>query len=365
MALSILQQAKRKFAKKKYKEVISLLEPHILEYKDSFYFYLYLGLAYMNSGEISSALDYFEAAKKIRPNNPTLLSAQGVLFLRKGDTNKAISYYLKALTSDKNYKLAKKGLEFLRHNNTPEKIGDFIHSGKIKELYPDPTTKYKKNKVVIVTFMSFAIVLLSAFALSKFIKLEDFQKPKRKNISELILIASEKQSAVDDSGTCTLTLSQNEIIKTYDRAQKYFQKYRDNMAQYEVNRILLSNASKSIKQKAQLLSEYFEAPDFTNITDVFDYATVMENPTLYESCYVLWKGSANNVVTGVYNTIFDLLVGYENKTKLEGVVSVSCGFVVEIDTEKPIEVLGKIKISEGKVLLSGISIYQSGQPSKN
>lgn len=371
MALSLLEQAKKYFAKKNYTEVISLLQPHILEYKDSFDYHLYLGLSYMYTGEIAFALDYFSGAKKIRPNDPVLLSAQGTLFLRKGDTNKAVHLYLQALDNDPNCQTAKKGLEFLQYNNTPEKIGDFIHSGEIKSLYPDPTNSYKKKKTIIIAIVSFFTVFLLALIFPMLIKtalekLSQFEiAPKRRELPELVLEKEEKKEVIEVGNDFSLLLTKDEILKTYERAQKYFQAYRDNLAQYEVNRILLSNANNNIKKKAKLLSDYFEVPDFKSLKDNFEYTVVEKQPEAYINCYVIWRGLPKNIITGEYNIVFDLFVGYDKKTTLQGVVPVFCQFVAKVDPETPIEVLGKLEVKKGQLCISGVSIYQSTKPLRN
>lgn len=364
MALSVINQAQRLFAKKKYNEVIALLQPHVFQYKDSFEFHLYLGLSFMWTGEISLALDYFSGARKIRVTDPTLLSAQAVLFLRRGDTGKAVDYYLQALQYDPTYKIAQKGLDFLKRHTSSEEIGDFIQSGKIKCLYPDPTTAYKKKRTMMLVFVTiFSVTILGLFVPS-IISRYNKMSVGRKDISELSLESMEKREAVDAQGNFSLVLTKSEIIKTYDRAQKYFQEYRDNKAQYEINRILQSNASKSIKHKATILMELLEQPDFDTIKDSFDYAIVSKEPLLYDGCYVVWRGTPSNIAAGEYNTLFDLFVGYDTKAKLEGVVPVTCHFVTVIDTEKPIEVLGKVEIKDGMLRLQGVSIYQSNKPLK-
>lgn len=362
MALSVLDQAKKLFAKKKYSEVITLLQPHIFQYKESFDFHLYLGLSFLWTGEISLALDYFSGAEKIRATDPTLLSVQAVIFLRRGDTGNAINYYLQALQYDPVYKPAKEGLDFLRKHNTPEELADFIQSGDILKLYPDPTADHKKNNILIFVFIGIfaltSVILFIPFAAKRI----PGSTAKRKDLSELALESTDKRKAVDFQGSFSLDLTKDEVIDAYNKAQKYFQGYRDNKAQYEINRILQSNASSTIKYKARILMEYLEQPDFDSITDSFDYATVLKEPMLYVGCYVVWGGRPSNIITGTYNTLFDLMVGYENKTKLEGIVPVTCHFVTEIDLEKPIEVLGKMELKNGNICLIGISIYQSGKP---
>ena len=167
MPSSILEQAKKQFAKGNYQQVINLLEPHVTQYvvsgdsKDvvynasfnkSFPFYLYLGLACLHAGDIGGAVDYLTCARRIKMTDPDLLCAQAVLFLRRGDTARAIDYYLEAIEYNPNHELARSGLDFIRTHNTPEAIGEAVQSGELKKFYPRPGVRdYIKKRIILFT----------------------------------------------------------------------------------------------------------------------------------------------------------------------------------------------------------------------
>ena len=365
MALSIIDQGKKLFAKRKYTEVISTLERHVLDYRDSFTFHFYLGLAYLYSGEIPAAKDYFSRARQIKPTDPDLLAAEAVMFLRRCDTANAIQYYILALEYNPNYKLAQKGLAFIRNNNSPEAIGNNVQSGKIKKLYPNPIREEQKGKIIAVALVGL-IAAVSVSAIIPYIyKTRTFSGNERANPEDFKLSATEKKYAVDMEGSFLYVLTESQILSAYADAQTYFQEHRDNAAQVEINRILSSNASFSIKQKARLLMDYLEEPGFDNIIDVYDFSKVRKEPMLYLDCWVVWTGMPTNIQSGEYSTVFNLLVGYDTKHRLEGVVTVSCGFVATLDSERPVSVLGQVQIKDGLVCLRGKGIYQSQKPAEN
>ncbi len=365
MALSVIDQGKKLFNKKKFGEVISLLEPHVIDYKDSFAFHFYLGLAFLYTGEIPGAMDYFYRARQLKPTDSALLSAYAVMALRRADTKSAIEFYLQAQEHNSNYKLAKKGIEFIRKNNTPEKIGNFVQSGKIKVLYPFPGKEEKKGKIIAIGLIAMICTISFAVIVPYIIKTRNFGSGNRINLKEFQLDSNEKKYAVDMEGSYLYVLTQSQILDSYAKAQKYFNNHRDNAAQVEINRILSSNASFSIKQKARLLMEYFEQPGFDNIKDVYDFSQVRQEPLLYLDCWVVWKGMPANVDTGKFSTAFNLLVGYDTKQQLEGVVTVLCDFVAKIDSDRPISVLGQIQIKDGQVCLKGKGLYQTQKPANN
>ena len=383
MPSSILEQAKKQFAKGNYQQVISLLEPHVTQYvvsgntKDvlynasfnkSFPFYLYLGLACLHAGDIGGAVDYLTCAGKIKMTDPDLLCAQAVLFLRRGDTARAIDYYLDAIEYNPNHELARSGLDFIRTHNTPEAIGEAVQSGEIKKFYPRPGVQsYIKKRIIFFVSLA-AIVVAAAIAVMVSVKLlssirfRSNRSNNRADLSAFTLLSDEKASPIDTGGTYRYTLSEKEVLVAYRNAQKYFQDSRDNLAQIEVNRILSSNAAHSIKQKARLLMDYFATPGFDTVRDIPAYSDVRADIPLYLDCWTIWSGVATNVQSDGENTSFDLLVGYSERIQLEGVVPIFCNFSVRIDSERPIEVLGKIQQRGGILFLKASGIHQSQIP---
>lgn len=381
MAASILEQAKKQFARGNYQQVIQLLQPHVTQYvtsgdsKDSLYnasfnksfpFYLYLGLACLHAGDIGGAVDYLTCARRIKMTDPDLLCAQAVLFLRRGDTARAIDYYLEAVEYNPNHALARDGLEFIRTHNTPEAIGEAVEAGEIKKYYPRPGVQTYHKKRLAVFAGAGGIALAAVIVILLLIKFPinfDFKvRGTRADLSSLMLLSEEKARPIDTSGTYRYSLSEKEVLKAYQNAQKYFQNSQDNLAQIEVNRILSSNAAQSIKYKARLLMGYFAVPGFDTVRDIPAYSDVRADIPLYLDCWTIWSGIATNIQTDGENTSFDLLVGYGDRVQLEGVVPVFCNFSVRIDSERPIEILGKIQQRGGVLFLKASGIHQSQVP---
>ena len=380
MPSSILEQAKKQFAKGNYQQVINLLEPHVTQYvvsgdaKDvlynasfnkSFPFYLYLGLACLHAGDIGGAVDYLTCARKIKMTDPDLLCAQAVLFLRRGDTARAIDYYLEAIEYNPNHALARSGLDFIRIHNTPEAIGEAVQSGEIKKFYPRPGVQaYIKKRTIFFASLA-AIVFVVVLAVTVLVKLPLSARARSNNradLSAFALLSDEKARPIDTSGNYQYTLSEKEVLAAYRSAQRYFQDSRDNLAQIEVNRILASNAAHSSKQKARFLMDSFATPGVDTVREIPSYSDVRADIPLYLDCWTIWSGVATNVQSDGENTSFDLLVGYSDRIQLEGVVPIFCNFSVRIDSERPIEVLGKIQQRGGVLFLKASGIHQSQVP---
>ena len=361
MALSIISQGRRLLAYKKYNEVIRLLEPHVLEYKDSFSFHFYIGLAFLNLGEMANAKDYFSVARKLKPNDVDLMAATAAMYLRRSDTRKAVEYYLRILSIRPSYTLAKKGLDCIKKYDSAEAMGDFIRTEKIKSLYPMPRIiefykKYIKIGVVLI------VSLILGIAISLFVS-SLFKPAEREDITALNLDSAENKKSIDMEGVYKEVLTHAEVLSAYSKAQNHFQTFHDNLAQVEINRVLNSNATFSIKQKATGLESLLKEPRVDTIRDIFSLKEVEVKPYLYDKCYVLWKGMPTNVQKTENNLKFKLLVGYDTKQTLEGTINVLCDFVNDVDVDKVISVLGQLQVTEdNEMYLKGITIYQTGKP---
>ena len=84
---------------------------------------------------------------------------------------------------------------------------------------------------------------------------------------------------------------------------------------------------------------------------IFTYADVNAFPRLYNDVAIVWKGLPANIDSSAGGTSFDLLVGYHDKRKLDGIVAVRAPFELRLPPDRPVEVLAKVKaIAEGFIL---------------
>ncbi len=212
-----------------------------------------------------------------------------------------------------------------------------------------------------VVFPLFACVL-GIFCTANFVQ---FSKPElgtREDLSAYVLSVDERKNAQEtdlSSGSFSYILSSKQILDSYEKAQRYFQNYQDNLAQIEINRILCSNASVSIKQKARELMNFIEPPSFDSIKDSPEYSMVEKEPNLYLSCWVSWSGRVSNIEQTESSFKCDLLVGYDTMRSVKGIVPVYFKVAPVMDVEKPVTILAKITSKDGKLALEGRSTYQS------
>lgn len=357
MALNALEKAKRLLASRRFSDVISLLEPLVIDYKDFFQFHYLLGTACLYVGDIGGAELYYKRARNLKMTNVDLINAQAVLYLRRGEVNRAVEYYLEVQEYDSNNKLAKKALDFIKRHSNPGIIMHLVQSGKVKRFYP--VLGIHPKVVWAISFLSICIVcgMTAFFVLESTVS----SNGNRANLSSFVLTDDERADALEQdtaSSVFRYILTQKELENAYADAQIYFQQYRDNAAQVEINRILNSNASTAVRQKARLLLEYLTEPGFDTDIEKYTYEQIQSDLQLYLGCWVIWSGRVTNVEITPTEYRCDFLVGYDTLEKVEGFVPLVLQQPVVLDTALPIQILAQVSIEDGRFLLKGKSIYQ-------
>ncbi|MBR1535339.1 MAG: hypothetical protein IJ630_00190 [Treponema sp.] len=373
MAHTPLEKAHSLLRRRKFSHVISILEsgnnPEI--YRETFDYFLTAGLACLYLGDTGSAGAYFQRARHIRLTDPTLLCAQAVLFLRRGDTEKALSYYIDVLDEDPDNKVALSAIEFIRTHGTDE-LYTAIDSGEIEKFYPPLGINPDWIKRVILSALVGLALALLILNLGNFSKIfrhipVSFGK-ERKDLKEFFLPVEDIKAMQQSDSAATsykYTLSEEQIKHSYELVKAYSTAYKENAARVEINRLLLSNANNELKTRMKIVLSHFTEPTFDSLItnkDNIDYATVRDSneSELYLDCMVSWSGRIANAQSIGTSYRFDLLVGYENLDRMEGIVPVFFEEAPypELDGERTVHVLGKISSQDGSILLKGRAVYQ-------
>lgn len=342
---------------RKFPKVIALLEPLVIEYRDSFTFHYILGTACLYVGDNGGAEAYFKRARQLRMTDPDIIAAQGALYLRRGDVSRAVEYYLEALQYKNDHKAAKKGLRFIRRHSDPEEISEIILTPKIRKVYPS----LGRHPAIIPSVICVCALVFAGIWFSCNYRTVLGVNGARADLAYLDLTADERRQPLEtalEGSSYGYILLKDELLAAEENAKKYFQQGRDNAALVEINRILDSNAKVSIKQKMNQLKEYLETPTFDSLSDNFTYAEVSKDPYLYMDCWVIWTGRLANVTEYRNGIEATLLVGYENLTNIEGNVAVAVPDTVYIEYGKPIKVLAQIDVRDGNMLLKVAAAYQ-------
>ena len=356
---SPLQKAHKYLRARNYSKVISLLEPLVLEYKESFDFFFVLGTACLYVEDIGGADAYYKSARRLRPENCEILKAQGVLNLRLGNVTRALELYLHVLDLNPGDAVATGALEFIRRNSNPGKMEEKVRSGSLKKFYPKTGLHpaIVPSCIIVLAICAMGVLFvnnyktllglngargvdLSAYEPSE----EDLKNPLSKNL-------------INNDYKYFLTIEQVNEYRV--NARSFFEKKRDNEARRYINMILRSNASDSIKSYVNGIAKYLEEPRFDTITDNYTLKQVLEDVYQYENCWVVWSGRVSNVEENEKIYKCNFLVGYENLDRIDGIVTLVFEQPVSISNEKPIEVLARITVTEdGELILRGRAIHQ-------
>ncbi|MGL4985725.1 MAG: tetratricopeptide repeat protein [Treponemataceae bacterium] len=359
MAHNVLQKAQKLFTRKKFSAVLSLLEPKIIDFRDSSEYFYLLAVSCMYMGDLGGAQSYLQRGRQISLRSPKLLLAQAALFLRKGDTGQAVEFYLETLEYDPKNKIAKKAMQFIRKHGDDQTLTIWIQKEKIKQFYPS-TGIY----IPVLPLIIFSAALITT-AIIAF--MPNLNSPvNRADLSNITLSNDEKtKPVVADLSveTYNLLLSADEVNKAYLQAQTFFHQYRDNSALVEINRILNSNAIPEIKQKALLLKNYLSAPSFESLVndekENFPYQKVIKTPLFYSGCWVVWRGTVANVIADENEFKCDFVIGYDTlENRIDGIIPLSFHQPVTIDRARSLQVLGNLTMIDGKIALEGKTIYQ-------
>lgn len=366
MGKTILQQARLLMSQRRFGFATRLLESYEENYKGSFEYYLALGTSYLYLGYDGEAAKYYQLAREVKINNTELLIGQGAIYLKRGDIPHAVQYYLNVKDIDPNNEVALNALEFIHRNSTNfSEIQKLKANGKIKAFYPPIGI----NPLIIRNCVMAGLLL--GIIISLFIVFWPKEKVKyngpRGDLSAQKLTTGEKKNAVSqDLSTSAVhyILDNDEINSSYEDAIMYWQEKRDNPARVEINRLINSNASPSIKQKAIILKSYLSDDmtfDRLSEKDNYTYEKVESDHILYDGCFVSWTGAIadpGNADDGSWYCT--LLVGYETGKHMAGSVNVIFRpeNVSPVNTDRPIRILGVVNEVGGKIYLDGRSIYQ-------
>jgi tetratricopeptide (TPR) repeat protein len=360
-----LNKAAHLAKRRDYEGALKMLKSEEERYYGYFKYYYLCSFISLYSGAYEDAHEYFHQARQIKMKDPSTLLGLAVLSLWNMKTVRAVDYYLDVQESDPKNKIAKRALAVIRKHSDSDSLSDWLMVEKLSKLFPPIPGSAVSSKTVFCASVILAAVFIAALGI--------FMKPRvpqpassRPNANEFVLSQEERKAPVETGGSYGYILTRAEATDLYDKAHSFFKAYRDEAAKINLNRILASNASEGLKNKSRIMISYMTSPGFDNFKqgDNVPYAQAVSEPALYRDVYVIWRGMATNVEVTDEHTTFDFLVGYDTRTKLEGIVPVVFKRPVALNNERPLEVLGKIVVTNtppSGLFLEGEAIHQSAR----
>lgn len=355
MPKSVLTRARQLFRRRRFSQVIRLLESQVFRYRNNPEFYALLGSACLHTGDFGGAESYLRRAEQLNQDDITTQLGLGAIAFKRGQAEEALKNWLKVIDLDPGNRKAKNALSALRKDVNWE--GEVVNIGavKIKNLLPAvPLSPWAWVAPLLLLCLAAVLAAGYLFVLPRIAPRRD----PRPGVEQIILSSGQPLIAESSEQQNALTLNEDQIEEIFATIKEHLLDYRDNLAIREINRLLSSNASVYVKEKASLMKTFVQNPDFSTIKDPFSYLEVRSDPALYADCYVVWRGKVANVQIGENLITFDLLVGYEDEKELLGLVPVSLEFAAAIENGEGIEVLGKVRVEEQQIRLQVVSLHR-------
>ncbi|MBF9016072.1 MULTISPECIES: lipopolysaccharide assembly protein LapB [unclassified Oceanispirochaeta] len=337
-----LKKAYKLLRSGQYGKVVALLEPKVPLFLENYQFYYILGIACLRNGDNGGADTYLKRAVQVNRNavEPRLFLAS--LALRRKDTTEAVRLWLGILDIDSSCKEAKKGLDRIRKISDSEALDLYLNRNSFRKLLPRIR---KRLSPLFLLIPLMAVIFFSGYMKRDLISgwFDSNDLPSRENLSYMFSDLKKEKLTDENPQGFIFNLTEDQILTSLKSAQTYFDAYDDNRTRKEINRVLYSNASESAKQRARILEGYLKEPDLTSFENIFDYKDVIEDPYLYNKCFIRWKGRFSNLNMSDPGMFFDFLVGYDTAEVLEGIEPAYTDFQVRLDSSLPLEVLGQIE----------------------
>ncbi|MBU0928537.1 MAG: hypothetical protein KKA67_12365 [Spirochaetes bacterium] len=336
-----LDEAESLFRRHRWADLISLLEPLSAVYRENARFFVLLGIAYLRKEDSGGAFSCFRRAQSIDFRDADAALGLAAVYVRRGESDKAVQLYVEILERRPRDRRARRGLDYLRKSGPSTEA---ISTAKARRLYPAPPFR---AGLVLSAVAAIAAIALAIWLYPMVASGIRSAAPRRAGVSDIALSSEESASPVGSAGGFDIVLTEKEALEAFDAAKRLFSDYRDEAALVELNRLLSSNATRQVKAKAEALARYVREPSFLSMPDRFTYADVSESPRLYEGVGVIWKGLPANVESSAGGASFDLLVGYHDKKRLEGIARVRVSFEARLAPDRPVEVLARVRNTEG------------------
>lgn len=359
---SLLRQAWTLYRQGRFSAALESLEPQIFRHREDPDFFRVLGLCCLRQGDWKGGETYLERSRQLDdpPHRDVLLGLMTVA-ARKKELGGAVRIALELLDRNPRDAAAKKILAKLRAAlaDAEERGIDRDTLGRWLPAYHKTSEAVRLWTVRVVAGLVIAAGIAGGVWWGLSLVHAPPPAPARQGADTFAQPLAGGDEVLVGSGFA-VTLTPDEVKQGWQRVQKAFQDYQDSKARYEINRLLLSNATPLVKERARALILYLHDPDFARPEDSSSYLEVRTAPALYEGCTVRWQGVIANLNLGDKKITFDLLLGYQEGQVVEGIVPVELGFAALLKNTQIVEVLGRVLLRDGKWLVQGTSLRELG-----
>jgi tetratricopeptide (TPR) repeat protein len=359
---SLLRQAWILYKQGRFSSALESLEPQVFQFREDPAFFRVMGLCCLRLGDWKGGETYLQRSRQLDDpcHRDTLLGLMAVAARRK-DYPEAVKLGLSVLDQNPEDRTAKKGLARLRTALAAPEGAPGLDKDTLAQWLP-PFRKQNPGLRRWTLRVLAGVAIAGGLALGTWggLALVGGLPPPRETRPGPGSLPSGAADIVQPGTGFVVTLTPTEVTQGWDRARQAFQEYHDSRARYEINRLLLSNASSSVKERARSLIPYLHAPDFSRPDDTSAYPDVKAAPVLYEGCTVRWTGVVSNLVSGEKVITLDLLLGYQDGQVVQGIVPVKLGFAALLKNSQVVEVLGRVALDGSQWFVEATSLRDLG-----
>lgn len=276
------------------------------------------------------------------------------LYSRHNDKEKVLLNLCKAIEKNKNNKLAKKTLDYIREKGREINIGEdpFFDRLLPKEPFLIPFGSIFRIFIIILIIISLLYLSYKGvtYLISKYSQIkhrEDINKVYLPDYNPNLL---EKPKEISQK----YSYNEKEIKDKFEKIKSLILSNNVVDAQIHINEIKLSNASLSVKSKVEILEGFIIEPDYATFKNKIDFENFIKNKEIYNNIYLKWYGRIINKSIYKDKIAFDLVIGDEDKGIIEGIIPVIFNKAIIIENNDKGFVFGKIKIEDNKIYINGL-----------
>lgn len=333
-----IRKARRAFRRRNFTRVINFLEPQVFLYRDSYDYYYLLGMSCLYTNDYSGAYSYLRRALDIDEQPGAMLGLAAVQ-LRRRQIQAALQTYLDILDVDDRNRRARRALQWLRNLDHPEAAIDWFEDRRVRRILP-PIGWFVPRWIAVPAVLAIiaGTAVLAAPMVAQVLRAAGDRRPG----TEFVIPEHSDTDLVTPPDEERFVLTDREAERLLADIGRAFNDRRDNLVRRELNRIRLSNARPSIRERAELIREYLETPDFSSFQDNYSWDEVADDPALHAGVYVRWKGRVANLAIGEEAITFDFLAGYHTRRVLDGIVPAVLRFSVLLENDQAVELIGQV-----------------------
>lgn len=348
---SLIREAYLSYKRKKYSDSIALLQRLSSSTSNDPYPGFLLAVQYLMTDQFGKVQPLL---RKIRLGNPDYLpfvELELFLILKSAESRElAFSAYLDALQKYPADTMIRKGVRLLREPadfialQKKTKIHDLVKvpaPGRIRTRYTGKAAvavnerkrarnikRYTAWFTVIIAVLAIAgiMVFFTDFSIRRYLPFEKRGKHTGKTVSDIDLIVLDKSrygliERINKTKAHVFYYSSDDVLRDFNDARYRIKEGGYNDALLLVNKLLNSNASPGVKERANFLKRFIrdqEDREYSGIT----FGEIVKKPYLYEGILVSWEGRIANLKRRDGKLVFSLMVGYKNHDVFSGIADV-------------------------------------------